>query len=243
MSLLLSLLLSLAHGFTLIDQDITGYDEEPVVVHLNPNNCPAGVSGALDEAVDFWNGSPHSSLILERGANVSYSVADMNAYNFAETIVVYCSIDINTDAGGDPDTTLGQGGVARNDPGSTIDKGRLIINATPGGAANFSNSDGATVELTFAHELGHTLGLGHSSEPAALMYFSAGNKTAANLHQDDIDGIRHLYPQDELSGEYLLGCARIKDLPPPKNPPWELLSLLALFLLWKIQDRTTKSKA
>lgn len=43
-----------------------------------------------------------------------------------------------------------------------------------------------------SHEIGHALGLAHSDDPNALMYpFYSG---ARNLDQDDIDGIRSIYP-------------------------------------------------
>ncbi|MCK4963217.1 MAG: matrixin family metalloprotease, partial [Anaerolineales bacterium] len=41
------------------------------------------------------------------------------------------------------------------------------------------------------HECGHSLGLGHSSNPDAVMY--AYYQMVTGLHQDDIDGIRSLY--------------------------------------------------
>ena len=46
----------------------------------------------------------------------------------------------------------------------------------------------------FAHELGHTLGLGHSDNDEALMFASAHNDgRGAELHVDDRTGIRALY--------------------------------------------------
>ncbi|HEY9420593.1 MAG TPA: matrixin family metalloprotease [Thermoanaerobaculia bacterium] len=46
----------------------------------------------------------------------------------------------------------------------------------------------------FAHELGHTLGLGHSDEREALMFPTAHNDNrGAELHVDDRAGIRELY--------------------------------------------------
>ena len=43
------------------------------------------------------------------------------------------------------------------------------------------------------HEMGHTLGLGHSSVPEALMYRVIGKQQQVRLHQDDINGIQSLY--------------------------------------------------
>lgn len=42
------------------------------------------------------------------------------------------------------------------------------------------------------HELGHSLGLSHSSNPEAVMYFSYSTSTGV-LSDDDVKGIQHIY--------------------------------------------------
>lgn len=93
-----------------------------------------------------------------------------------------------------------------------------------------------------AHELGHSLGLRHSSHPDALMSSHYGGYAlGANvkLHQDDIDGIQAIYGSTHLSpharvanwvcsqgrakvrgaGTGLGPSARRPRRPPPPSPP------------------------
>ncbi|XP_073296995.1 metalloendoproteinase 3-MMP-like [Primulina huaijiensis] len=49
------------------------------------------------------------------------------------------------------------------------------------------------LETVAIHEIGHLLGLGHSSVEGAIMYPSIPDGVTKNLHEDDIRGIRALY--------------------------------------------------
>ncbi|KFV00324.1 Interstitial collagenase [Tauraco erythrolophus] len=59
----------------------------------------------------------------------------------------------------------------------------------------FTTYDGYNLFLVAAHELGHSLGLGHSNVFGALMYpiYMAKDTRDYRLPQDDIDGIQALY--------------------------------------------------
>ncbi|XP_024430378.3 matrilysin [Desmodus rotundus] len=72
-----------------------------------------------------------------------------------------------------------------------------------GGDAHFDEderwTDGSSLGINFlyaaAHELGHSLGLGHSSDPNAVMYptYEKRDSEDFKLSQDDIEGIQELY--------------------------------------------------
>ncbi|XP_057469449.1 metalloendoproteinase 2-MMP-like [Actinidia eriantha] len=49
------------------------------------------------------------------------------------------------------------------------------------------------LETVALHEIGHLLGLGHSSVPDAIMFASISSGVTKGLHRDDIEGIRNLY--------------------------------------------------
>ena len=75
--------------------------------------------------------------------------------------------------------------------------GDLVPNGIGGMVPDY---DFLTVAL---HEVGHALGLGHSNNPAAVMYpqYTGGKRT---LHMDDIAGIRMIYGVPEPSSLVLL---------------------------------------
>jgi predicted Zn-dependent protease len=62
---------------------------------------------------------------------------------------------------------------------------------------------------TFVHELGHFLGLDHSTEKSATMYFTApqGETKKRTLSQDDLDGYCALYGPNALPWPNVIGAA------------------------------------
>lgn len=103
---------------------------------------------------------------------------------------------------------------------------------TNDGTDCFFSSNPKTVEEIFGHELGHTLGLGHSRERQALMFANAhADGRGASLSSDDRAGVAVLY-----------GDGSTPPPPPPPPPPGlkaptqlaaQILSSTRVKLTWK----------
>jgi hypothetical protein len=115
-----------------------------------------------------------------------------------------------------------------------INYGYIVLNVQEGAAANISNIDSERVKAIIAHEIGHVLGLGHSEDTAALMYYDVTAKKELSLAQDDVDGFTYLYPRDELQGDDLLGGCGVLGGGQTAMHLWVALiaMLLPLFLLF-----------
>ena len=89
------------------------------------------------------------------------------------------------------------------------DAGGHVIDADimfyDGGMTFFTGSSGCSggvfVEDTVAHEFGHALGLGHSSDPDATMYYVTNwcSTSGRSLAPDDLAGVEALYPASSAS--------------------------------------------
>ncbi len=226
---------SIALGWTHVGNNIRGWKQAPVTFYLNPANCPISESELneiVDAAILAWNGVTDSRLVVER-ARSSVSVSEFLAGNTTQLPIILCDTDFATQVGASgvhviPAATFK---TATDDKGNLIYSG-ILLNSASGAGANIAYLSKGQVELTLAHEMGHALGLGHSSQSEALMYYSLGSKQQALLTEDDLDGIVHIYPRNELGGG-VMGCSAVKFPRNGEGPAthWPMLLLGLLFIL------------
>ena len=127
---------------------------------------------------------------------------------------------------------------------NVIRYGYLLLNSESGDGANVSQFSALDLSFVVAHELGHVLGLGHSGDRNAVMYFSGNSsRTSIRLASDDVDGISYLYPRQEIGHDSVFGCGTMSagDLGaggPPSGGGAVELAILAMIcfsvrILWR----------
>ncbi|MDZ4082821.1 MAG: matrixin family metalloprotease [Bdellovibrionales bacterium] len=223
-----------SHGFTLsaTTGDGQGWADPNVKFLVNTTNCPAGIDvpGLITEAAKLWNNVPTSRI------NVTYGGPTTSTSDTSPP-TVYCATNFGAVSGADEGQTVGVGRGSPSVLGGPITSGLLILNASAGGGS-IANQTPEVLKAIVAHEIGHVLGLGHSQEPSALMWYTAGAKTNALLSQDDVDGISYLYPRNELGQDQPFGCGLVKSigagggvLPPAAPTSAAILAMLIALLL------------
>jgi Matrixin len=115
------------------------------------------------------------------------------AFNFIGPTTGSIDIAVKVDKLSDADT------VASTTPEGTV----ITINNQVSFAAGFKSETGNQTGLlnTLAHEIGHALGLNHSTTPNSIMW-AVGNDNVETLQADDTAGVRALYgwkPQARVS--------------------------------------------
>lgn len=104
----------------------------------------------------------------------------------------------------------------------------LMINADAPWAPTY-DEDSVDLQNTLAHEFGHVLGLDHVDIEDATMYpsMAAGETFKRDLHPDDEDGARYLYPDGWQSDDMNAGPRLCSILPGTGGPMVVVLSLVA----------------
>lgn len=225
-AILFCLISAKAFGFSLNSSSSStfkGWGKTTIKFVYNSSNCPSGVDvvGIIGDAFEIWNNVTTSNLKLAL-------VGTTSSVTYSDPVTIMCDTNY---ASGDAATQASSPGAASVLPssGDYITTGVMYLNAS-GGAANIGNLSRTLVAITLAHEIGHLLGLGHSQDQNALMYYSISGKTNLALAQDDIDGVSYLYPRNELNGDNPFGgCGTIGIIKPPSSGM--MMAMLLCFLL------------
>jgi hypothetical protein len=201
---------SSADAFTLVSTNPgqRGWNTRDLIFKLNPTNCPANIFDLINETVALWNSIPTSGLIVRIDGSSSTTAAQLIGQSAVDSPVVVCESDFSNITGTDGNGVAGVGG-AYTLGSNYLAYGYLIINVEPGKSANINNLGKQRAIIVLAHEVGHALGIGHSEDGAALMYYNISAKTDAHLAQDDIDAMTYLYPRNELGHDRLFGCGYV----------------------------------
>ncbi|HVS13074.1 MAG TPA: Calx-beta domain-containing protein [Thermoanaerobaculia bacterium] len=176
----------------------------------------AGVDGDVEHgwvhtATGVWSADPGSNIRLTYGGTSGAS-GGLQRRDSTNTVLWN---DPNGEISGT--FTCGGGGVLglgggwysgshtfRNGDG-VLTSGRALVEAdvviNDGAGCYLTRHGGSDGEEVVAHEIGHAIGLGHSSVSSALMRGTAhGDGRGASLRPDDRAGIRYLYPDFSSDG-------------------------------------------
>lgn len=161
----------------------------------------ASSQATIDAALAAWTNVPSATIIL--GDAGTTAPGPYNQCNITRIVFNDPFNDLShTGCAG----TLAMGGYC-SIAGSTtqvngttfkqIVSARITFNSGLGGCSYWTECGVAEVAT---HELGHTIGLGHSSDPSATMYGSAHfDGRCAGLASDDIAGVSFIYPDTGAS--------------------------------------------
>jgi hypothetical protein len=172
---------------------------------------------AFRAGIDAWNGDAGS------GVRYAYAGTTSAATGFARSDGVNAILfDDPQRAEGDGAFSCASGGVVavggpyfrsatRSFAGRTYHEAVEGDIVTNDGTECFFRGNQRVAEEVFAHELGHTLGIGHSGTRDALMWASVHDDgRGARLSADDREAVASLYPA---------GGGSPNPSPPPPSPP------------------------
>jgi hypothetical protein len=159
----------------------------PVLVYVNPANqdvTAAAAEAAIQVALNTWSTQSGSAFRYQYGGRVSDKSSTFDGRN----VVIFRNA---TNGGAIGSTYSWWSGGARIDSDVIFwDAAWKFFSGTSGCA------DGAYIEDIATHELGHMLGLSHSSLTDATMYsrYNRCSTSMRTLASDDIAGLKALYP-------------------------------------------------
>lgn len=249
-TLLLTLLFATsAQAYTLNNNFGASFKDNKVKVTVDRSTTCASAGVTVYEleemikpAVDkFWNTVPTSKLVLKSGG-FNDAITNINTGRLCaptddpcittaggtvippvNEIVIACNN--NALNFGDPNVIAVT--IPNNFSGKKIKGAVILINESSTIFSTLSKSDRIGV---IAHEIGHAIGLGHTDDKGALMYYRTVDQRK-RLGEDDMRGVSYLYPMQLDAGGLLGGCGTIDTGSGIINPPfWQMGAMLALII-------------
>jgi len=211
LTLTIILFSTLGYSFTFNNSAELAFKKEKIDVYLASSGCTnipfseSEMLSIIDDAIsDFWNTVSVSSLYLENkgvkdvGSEFQTDAICTNSggsgcspnpdLNVNSGIVIACNIDSS-----DENFSAGVLGLSLpiNSSNTQINGSVVLLNDRAD--SELINLERHEMVAVVAHEIGHALGFGHSTEKRALMYASLVTKRT-KLGLDDIHGVSYLYP-------------------------------------------------
>lgn len=229
-----------AQAFTLLEEQFTNSGGQAITVvsegwktssiTFDVDSSCASVRGNIDPAIataiNLWNGVPSANLTISLGTVVTLPQVITTYVGTTATAsapqgnpIIVCDANFAADSGESADSIPGFAAAFNmNATTGQMLGALLVLNIQSGGLASLLTLDASTAAIVLSHEIGHVLGLGHSADPNALMYYSISPPRQLALAQDDLDGITFLYPRDEPTSGKAFGCASLALVGRPKPP-------------------------
>lgn len=226
--LIVSLLCTNGYGWTLEAQGLRGWQTNNLVINFNPTNCSVSESvlaAAIDQAAALWSGLASASIAVSRNqTNSATTAATFLAGTATDAPLIVCDTTFGTDLGVDSGAIPAATKLGTKNP---LNYGAMILNSDSGAGAAIDVLSEQELSVVIAHEMGHLLGLGHSSSTKALMYYAVSGSSVPIVTQDDADGVAYLYPRSEFSNT-ALGCNAVHET---HESPSRIISFFMMFLI------------
>lgn len=172
---------------------------QPVVFYVNPTGAPAfsQLRADVQAAMDAWSTAGGSIRVAYGGTTSGCGVQLADGIN----TISFNNCDGYFAASQSCSGLLAVSGIVRYLPGTTTNIGGTIygkaveanMSFSPYAICNFRNR--CELQEVITHEMGHALGLGHSTDTnATMMPYVHFDNRCSSVMPDDVQGIRSIYP-------------------------------------------------